>query len=128
MGNPNNLQLIMDWNERRSNLQHEVGDIIADTLTMRMSDGTEWIIPRDSVIARFGGQYENMSDQQITINAAIPIYYSDLDHDWVYSWVFTQTEFSDGKKTSSYFHEDYRIINGKIRMVYQFKRMPPIDN
>jgi hypothetical protein len=128
MGNPENLQLIMDWNERRSNLQHEVGDLIADTLTMYMADGTEWIIPRDTVVAHLGGRYEKMADQQVTMNAAIPIYYSDLDHEWIYSWVFTQIEFIDGQKTAHYFHEDYRIINGKIRMLYQFKRKPPIDN
>jgi len=128
MGNPDNLQLIMDWNERRSNLQHEVGDLIADTLTMYMSDGTEWIISRDSVITRLGGLYDEMSGQKITVNAAIPIYYSDLDHEWVYSWVHIQTGNIDGQKTANYFHEDYRIINGKIRMIYQFKRMTPIDN
>ena len=125
MGNPENLELIIEWNNRRSNLQYVVGDLIADTLTMYAADGTELEAPRDTIVAYLQAQYDNLSSQEITINAAIPIYYSDMDHEWVYSWIFRETVFNEGNQTESYFHEDYRIIDGKIRMIYQFQRIPP---
>ena len=125
MGNSENLDLIIEWNNRRSNLQYEVGDLIADTLTIYWAEGTEWVAPRDTIVAYLQFQYDNISSQEITINAAIPIYYSDVEHEWIYSWIFREVTFDDGNQSSSYFHEDYRIIDGRIRMIYQFRREPP---
>jgi hypothetical protein len=59
------------------------------------------------------------------MNAAIPVQYSDLNHTWVYSWVIRELENNNGESNSVYLHEDYRIVNNKIREIYQFKREPP---
>ncbi|NNF36479.1 MAG: hypothetical protein HKN68_20425 [Saprospiraceae bacterium] len=124
MGDPKNLQLVIEWNKRRSDLEYNIEGLVNDTGTIRLADGLEMVATRDSLTSYLRSQYVDLNDQEITVNAAIPIYYSDLNHEWVYSWIYQELTLRDNTESSSYFHEDFRIIDGKISMIYQFRRTP----
>ena len=121
------VKLVQDWNQKRANLDAKVGELIADTLTLHLEDGREFVLNRDSAIAYFANEYKDYLQQSLVMNAAIPMYYSDIDHYWVYSWVNTTIERKERESYSMFFHEDYRIVNNKIREIYQFKRQPATE-
>ena len=116
------LNPVIEWNNRLSNLNPAVGDLFGDSITWHWSDGREFTYTRDSLVSLVEKGLANTINLNITIAAALPVKYNDVGDLWVYSWIFEEMEYKDGSKASHYLHEDFRIVGGKIHEIYQFKR------
>ena len=121
-GNNEDLRLIMRWDQMRSELDYNFYPLIADTLTLHFADGHQLVFDKNSAVSHFKIEFDGVLTQKITINAAIPVFYPDVEHHWVYSWIFQEKVLANGDSLTAYFHEDFRIENGKIREIFQFKR------
>ena len=40
-------------------------------------------------------------------------------------WIDETHDYKDGKKEHFIYHEDYRLVNGKIRQAYQYAQAVP---
>ena len=124
LGNNEMLETVIAFNEKISSKDPDMADLLADSVTLHLADGLNTTISSDSLQAMIGEYFTQYETIDITINAAIPVVYKDMNHNWVYSWVFEVLENKDGTTESHYLHEDFRLENGKIREVFQFKRIP----
>ena len=124
LGTNEMLETVIAFNEKISSKDPDMADLLADSVTLHLADGLNTTISGDSLQAMIGEYFTQYESINITINAAIPVVYEDMNHNWVYSWVFEVLENKDGTTESHYLHEDFKLEDGKIREVFQFKRIP----
>ena len=122
LGNPKNVQTVMEWNKRLSELNMDLGDLLADTVTWHLQDGVEMTAPRDSAIVAIKSYLADMTNVKIVYTAAVPIDNKDRNDEWVFSWTDETYTHKDGKVEHNFIHEDYRLVAGKIREVFQYLR------
>ena len=122
IGSMKNVQTVMEWNKRFSQLNFNVGDLLADTVTFHLADGFNLTAPRDSAIAFVRAYAADISKIDVIYTAAVPVNMVGQDHEWVFSWTTETYTSKDGKAEKAFFHEDYRLEAGKIREVFQYAR------
>ena len=127
IGNMNNVKTVMEWNKRFSEMNFELGDLLADTVTWHLAEGMEMTSPRDSAVASIKKYMADLTNIKIIYTAAVPVDNVDKKDEWVFSWTDETYTHKDGKTEHQFIHEDYRLENGKIREVYQYarKEVPP---
>lgn len=124
IGNNEMLETIIAFNEKISSKDSNISSLFADSVTLHLADGLNTTISNDSLQSMLQEYFTQFESINITINAAIPVIYEDIDDKWVYSWIFEELVSNDGSSESHYLHEDFRLENGKISEVFQFKRLP----
>lgn len=122
IGSMTNVQTVMEWNKRFSLLNMDVGDLLADTVTFHLSDGMEMTATRDSAIAFVRAYVSDISKIDISYTAAIPVNVVERGDEWVFSWTEESYTLKNGGVEHAFYHEDYRLLNGKIREVFQYAR------
>jgi len=130
IGDMANVQTVMEWNKRLSELNTDLGDLLADTVTWHLYDGTEMTSSRDSTLSVIKGLITNMDSVNLIYTAVVPIDVTPLDKgkdEWVVSWTNETYYLKNGKKEHHFIHEDYKLVGGLIREVFQYARMeaPP---
>ena len=130
IGNMRNVQTVMEWNKRISNLNLDVADLLADTVSFHMADGLELTAARDSIISFITAYVNELAKIEIVYVAAIPVNVIEQGHQWVFSWTDETYTLKDGAVDQNFYHEDYRMEDGKIREIFQYarKRSPPPAN
>jgi hypothetical protein len=127
LGDMNNVKTVMEFNKRLTELNGDVADLLADTVTFRFDDGTEFIdMSRDSALAIINGFLGSVTEINVVFNKVIPIDNTDMKHQWVLSWTDEQYTFKDGKQEHKFLQETIRIKDGKIREALQFSRRAPL--
>jgi hypothetical protein len=126
IGSMKNVQTVMEWNKRFSQLNFNLGDLLADTVTFHLSDGFNITATRDSTIAFVRAYAADMAKIDVDYTAAVPVNMVGQDHEWVFSWTTETYTSKDGKAEKAFFHEDYRLEAGKIREVFQYARQEAI--
>ena len=124
IGSMKNVQTVMEWNKRVSELNLNVGDLLADSVTVHLSDGMEMSGTRDSTIAFLKTFIMEMSKIEIHYTAVVPIRVTPQEDEWVFSWTDESYTLKDGNIERNFLHEDYRLKGGKIREVFQYSRKP----
>lgn len=125
IGNMKNVQTVMEWNKRVSSLNLDVAELLADSVTFHMADGFEMTATRDSAIAFVSKYAEEMAKIEIVYIAAVPVNVVEQEHQWVFSWTDESYTFKNGTVEQNFYHEDYRMEDGKIREIFQFARRKP---
>jgi hypothetical protein len=125
IGDMKNVQVVAECNKRLSEHNADIDEFVADSLHWVMPDGTEFDIPHDSAVAFIKKFVESTSSIKIVFTAQIPLYNAENNHEWVASWTDETYTFKDGKVDHNNFHETYRLVNGKIRELYQFAQKVP---
>lgn len=125
IGSMKNVQTVMEWNKRFSEMNLDVGDLLADTVTIHFADGLEMHASRDSTIAFVTAFAADIASIKITYTAVVPVNMIDQKHEWVFSWTDETYNLKNGKVEHNYLHEDYRLEGGKIREVFQYARKVP---
>jgi hypothetical protein len=125
IGNMKNVQTVMEWNKRLSELNLDLGDLLADTVTFHLHEGVDITASRDSSIAVLKQFVNSMASVKINYTAVIPVDNATVNDEWVFSWTEETYNYKDGKTAHHFLHEDYRMVDGKIREVYQYARMEP---
>jgi hypothetical protein len=122
IGNSKNVLTVIECNKRLSELNTDVGEFLADTVTWNMSDGTSVTAPRDSMLTTLKEFIGALSSMKIVYVSAIPVNNEAVGDEWVFSWTEETYTFKDGKVESQDLHEDYKMVGGKIREIYQYAR------
>jgi len=125
IGDMKNVQVVAECNKRLSEHNTDIGEFVADSLHWVMPDGTEFDVPHDSAVAFIKNFVESTSSIKIVFTAQIPLDYAENNDEWVASWTEETYTFKDGKVDHANIHEVYRIVNGKIRELYQFAQKIP---
>jgi hypothetical protein len=126
MGSMNNVQIVMECNRRLSELNPDIKEFLADTVTWHMADGADITAPRDSVMSFISKFIGSLSNMKLNYTAAVPVNNPDMNHEWVFSWTDETYTYKDGKVEHQFLHEDYRLEGGKIREIFQYSRKPPV--
>lgn len=126
MGTSANMITVMKWNKwmGEKNLDSAV-TTLADSVTISLSDGSNYNAPADSIKKVLAGWLSAMKTIKIQYIAAMPLNNTENKDEWVLSWTDESYEYTDGKKEHVIIHEDYRMVNGKIRQVLQYSRKVP---
>jgi hypothetical protein len=122
VGDPKNVLTVIQCNKRLSELNTDIGEFLADTVTWNLADGTSVTAPRDSMISALNGFIRALSSMKIVYVSAIAVDNEVAGHEWVFSWTEETYTYKDGKVESQDLHEDYRIEGGKIREIHQYAR------
>lgn len=130
IGNYENMVTVMKWNKFLGEKKVDSAcALLADSVTIYLADGTMSNTVRDSVKAQIGAFINSMKTITIKYMYALPLnaVFENKTEEWVESVTDEEYFFKDGKHQHSYFSEDYRMENGKIRLVYQYERkiLPP---
>lgn len=129
IGSMTNVQTVMEWNKRLSELNVDLGDLLADTVSFHLADGMEVTTSRDSAVAFLAGYVSGMSSIKINFTTALPVNIVDQENDeWVFSWTEETYTHKDGKVEHHFIHEDYFMQKGKIREVFQYARQEAAPN
>jgi len=110
IGSMKNVQTVMEWNKRFSEMNLDLGDLLADSAS------------RDSAVAFVSAYMADMKTIKVIYTAAIPVNMIEPKHEWVFSWTDETYTLKNGDVEHSFFHEDYRLEGGKIREVFQYAR------
>lgn len=122
LGDMQNVITVMNWNKSLAEGNLNVGDLLADSVTWYMSDGMFGSMTRDSVLAVIRSWRNSMKTVEVNFVTILPVKYVDQNQDWVLSWTEEKdTTLKDSVETYN-LHEDYLMVNGKIRTVYQYNR------
>ncbi len=122
IGSMKNVQTVMEWNKRFSEMNLDLGDLLADSVTLHLADGIEMSASRDSAVAFVSAYMADMKTIKVIYTAAIPVNMIEPKHEWVFSWTDETYTLKNGNVEHSFFHEDYRLEGGKIREVFQYAR------
>ena len=127
IGTSANVVTVMQWNKWLSERNLDSAfTTFADSVTIDMADGTRFDLPKDSIKNVMAGWLSTMKSINIKYIAAMPLNNTTNKDEWVLSWTDESYEYNDGKKEHVIIHEDYRMVNGKIRQVLQYARkLPP---
>ena len=125
IGDRNNVKTVMECNKRLTELNTDIGEFLADSVTMYLADGMEINGPKDSVLVLISDFITSLSGLKIDYVAAMPVNNDDLHHEWVFTWTEETYTYKDGKVEKRELHEDYRMEGGKIREIFQYARSLP---
>jgi hypothetical protein len=125
IGDMKNVAVVAECNKRLGEHNADIGEFVADSLHWVMADGTEVRMAHDSAVAFIKDFVENTTSIKVTFITQIPVNNTEQNHEWVLSWSDETYTFKDGKVEHGIFHEDYRMENGKIREIFQYKQQVP---
>lgn len=132
IGSNANTVTVMNWNKWLSNRQLDSAfSLLADSVTVRLASGEMFNTTADSMKTIIRGYFGEMTATNIQYVAVLPVDVkldNGVTDQWVLSWTDEEYTMKDGKKEHNIIHEDYRLVNGKIREVNQYARKlaPPV--
>lgn len=124
MGNPAYVAMVEQgsWKDWEMNNLDNMKNWVADTIVAYHSDNT-MVKGLDSLQARWKRGRAGYASVIDTIQAAIPTYSTDNNHDWVLIWAKEINTDTKGKTDTVYLMETWRINkDGKADMLLQFDR------
>lgn len=126
VGNPENVKTVMNFNRDFSEGKTEnIGSYFADSVRVVFSDGGEVGTIRDSVAEMIINWRNTISDIQLSYIYAVAVDNKINGDQWVFQWIDEAENYKDGKKIHHILHEDYRLVNGKIREMIQYSQDVP---
>jgi hypothetical protein len=122
LGDPQNALTVMNFDNKLMNGDMDLGSMLADTVAAHFSDGSVVEVTKDSVIAMIKAWRNSMSKVEINYTTIIPVKNIDQNQDWVLTWMEEKDTNMKDSVDSFNLHEDYYMVNGKIRTVYQYRQ------
>jgi hypothetical protein len=126
IGSNNNTVVVMNWNKYVSMGQIDSAfTLLADSVAINLADGTTFNTKSDSIKTILHAYVNNMKSMKIQYVAVLPIDVKTSGtqtDEWVLSWTDEEFTMKDGSVEHNIVHEDYRLVNGKIRQVNQYAR------
>lgn len=101
------------------------GSMLADSVTFTMADGMAFNGTRDTAVAVVKNWRGSMTDAKQSYRAIVPPDNTTTKDEWVFQWIDEEHHYKDGKKEHNILHEDYRLVNGKIRQINQYAQAIP---
>jgi hypothetical protein len=129
IGSRENMIAVMNWNKwLAANQLDSAFSLVADSLDVNLADGEAFIVSRDSAKAILRQYMGSMQKFELNYGAIIPLTVKTADgkkDEWVLSWTDEAATMKDGSSQHNLIHEDYLLVNGKIRQINQYARKLP---
>ncbi len=127
IGSDENTIKVMNWNKWLSSDKLDSAfTLLADSVTIRLKDGDEFNTTADSAKKIIRGYFSGISSANIQYVAVLPVdvkLSADKSDQWVLSWTDESYLMKNGSRDHNIIHEDYRLVNGKIREINQYGRI-----
>lgn len=125
-GNPQNIVEVMNFNtEFIAGKVNNIGSYLADSVHVVFADGSEMNNVRDSIAFAIKTWRESMDSAKQIYISAIAVNNKDNGDEWVMQWLDETHYYKGGKTEHVIYHEDYRMVKGKIREVFQHMQAVP---
>jgi hypothetical protein len=126
IGKTENIAVVMNFNlDFIAAKLDNLGSYCADSVTYTLADGTYFNGVRDSAVAIVKAWRESMTAARQSYIYAIAVDNKDKGDEWVMQWIDEEHDYKNGKKEHMNLHEDYRMVNGKIREIFQYSQAVP---
>jgi len=126
IGKSENIATVMNFNlDFIAGKFDNYANYLADSVTYTLADGSRYNSVRDSAIAAIKAWRESMTDAKQSYISAIAVDNTEKGDEWVMQWIDESHDYKDGKKEHMVLHEDYRLVNGKIREMFQYAQAIP---
>jgi hypothetical protein len=111
------------WKSWEANTMDELSSYFADTVALYYGDGTEFIGPKDSVIANWKRTRGSLTSVVDSVNAYTTVTNKDTKENWALLWVSDYSTDDKGVKDTTFYQETWRFNkDGKADLVYQYQR------
>ena len=116
------IEVVTGWNEAIAGEAdfEKAATYLADSVTVYFEDGTSINSTKDSLMVAVKEFITNVNGLKVVFNAAMAVHSTDRDETWVLSWTDESWTGEDGKTVRMLIHEDYLIVDNKIRLVRQY--------
>jgi hypothetical protein len=126
VGSWDNAAMVMNFNTAFiDGDMAKMGSMLADSVTFTLADGTMFNGTKDAAIAMVTNWRNSMSSAKQTYIAIVPLDNTTNGDQWVFQWLDEEHNYKDGKKEHNILHEDYRLVNGKVRQINQYAQAVP---
>lgn len=122
-GDPNLIVSVMNFNtDFIGGKMDNIGSYLADSIHVIFADGMESTTVRDSMVNMIKSWRGSMDSAKQNYISAIAVKNKDNGDEWVMQWIDETHYYKGGKKEHMVYHEDYRMVNGKIRELFQHQQ------
>ena len=124
MADKAHMETVKNWNNAIVE-----GDIdlaftyVADSIDIILSDGSSYNTTKDSMKVVVNQFMEDISFSNIDFLASMAVTSTDMNETWVLNYTDESYTSAEGEERSI-IHEVYRIVDSKIRSVYQYAQVP----
>jgi hypothetical protein len=115
MGDPQHMatvwKLYQAWDTEHP---HDMIEFLGDSTIFDWPNGSRVITTKETVepiLRKWRNNFKSTSNIPFSL---ISIHNKDLNQDWVMAWVWNKWETAQGKKDSSLFCDNWRLVNGRI--------------
>jgi len=124
MADKANLEIVRNWNNAIVDMDLDLAfSYVADSIDVILADGSTFDTTRDSLRIVFNQFMEEFSNINVDFIAGVTVTSTDMNDTWVLSYTDEYFTSEEGEERSI-IHELYRIVDGKIRSVYQYEQVP----
>lgn len=122
-GDPNLIVSVMNFNtDFIAGKMDNIGSYLADSVHVIFADGMESNTVRDTMVNMMKAWRGSMDSAKQSYISAISVKNKDNGDEWVMQWIDETHYYKGGKKEHVVYHEDYRMVNGKIRECFQHQQ------
>lgn len=124
MADKANLEIVRNWNNAIVAMDLDLAfSYVADSIDVILADGTAFDTTRDSLRVVINQFMEEFSNINVDFIAGVTVTSTDMNDTWVLSYTDEYFTSEEGEERSI-IHELYRIVDGKIRSLYQYAQVP----
>ena len=127
MGDAGNVSKIMEfykfWDAKNFSAANE---FFADTVRVILPTVREEIVvPNNEVSKRLAANRDTYRVTSNDILSSVALHDKVTGEDWVMITAYSKWVDEDGKKDSIVYHDDWRLVNGKVDKLISFHTLPP---
>ena len=114
-GNPQNTQLVLNvynaWDSKEIN---DMALYFADSTEYDLPAGSYTLLTKETVETKLRQWRNGFKETSNIPFSLLPVYNKDRDQQWVIAWVWSKWRYTDGKKDSMLYCDNWLIKDGKI--------------
>ena len=127
IGDAGNVSKIMEfykfWDEKNFDAANE---LFADTVRVILSSVKgEIVVPNNEVSKRLAANRDTYRVTSNDILSSVSLHDKVTGEDWVMITAYSKWVEKNGKKDSVIYHDDWRLVNGKVDKLISFYTLPP---
>ena len=114
MGKPGHLKLILDmytaWDNRKLDT---MATYFADSAVFDFPEGSRMKTGKnaEAIFRAWRHEYKETSNKPFSL---MSLYNKDVDQEWVVAWLWNKWQYTNGKRDSMLYCDNWRIKDGKI--------------
>lgn len=117
------LEIYRQWDAKQPIVSTEY---FADTIRVNIPEvRKEIVVPNNEITKKLAENREMYKGTSNDILSSVSLHDKVSGEDWVMVTAYAKWVEADGKKDSVLYHDDWRLINGKVDKLISFYKLPP---